>query len=406
MSLILLCLAVTTARAGDKGSAILDRAAEYHGGLQSMSAVMEVRMLMPEGFPAMGGMEAERYSVALSRPSKIAVVPDGEFPGATFVQDGSRQYASHSMFRRYVLGDAVPLDRIFQSGQEAAMAVPGLEILLGLGLESGKPGSLRGAGKVQVVAEEAIDEINCVKLSLRGSGPAAEIWIATGERPWLVRYRSDPPPPPKMPDKPGSEPMMLQFEPGLDIRLRNWKANPDLTGAFKIEPPEGFSKEESLYPPMEDMDEFLSGMEGDHPSLGQPAPEARLEPLGGKPAELSELRGKIVVLDFWATWCVPCIVELPEVAKVSEEFAERGVFVYAVNRGETKKTVRKFLEEQKIDLPVILDHGDKISSSFGVEGMPHVVVIDREGTVRKVHVGAMVGSEPWLRDEVVSLLAE
>ena len=154
------------------------------------------------------------------------------------------------------------------------------------------------------------------------------------------------------------------------------------------------------------MGSFLGGLGEEHASVGKPAPEVSLDPLDGEVIDLASLEGKVVVLDFWATWCVPCVIELPIVKKVADGFGEGSVAFFAINRGETEKIVKKFLKERKLDLPVVMDHKDRISAAFGVHAMPHLVVIDRAGKVRNVHMGSWPGSEAQLKAEIETLLAE
>jgi len=397
--------------ARDRARAILNRAAGYYAEMQSMGAVMEIRLEMPEGLAAMAKMVPERYRIALARPARVAVVPDG-WGGVTLIQDGERLYAAHAMFRRYLMRDSLPLEQMLQPAQRQTMAVPGLDILLGLALDRDVSGSLLAHSEVELLGPEAVDGVDCHRLGLGSGGSAGEIWIASGEQPWVMRYHSEPPAPtemPELPDEPdvsGTKPMMIRFEPGVDIRFSEWDSSPDLEGVFAIEPPEDYERADSVFPPMEEMGELLGVLDGEHPSLGKPAPEARLAPLDAEPVDLSGLRGKTVVLDFWATWCVPCVIELPIVEKVTGELAERDVVLYTVNRGESEQTVRRFLAERQLAVPVILDEGDTLSAAFGVQAMPHLVIIDRAGTVRHVHLGSMGGSEQRLRNEISALLAE
>ena len=83
---------------------------------------------------------------------------------------------------------------------------------------------------------------------------------------------------------------------------------------------------------------------------------------------------------------------------------------FAINRGELADTVRRFLKERAIDAPVVLDRDDSVSSAFGVQGMPHLAIIDRAGTVRNVHLGSVLGTasefEERLREEIAALLAD
>jgi peroxiredoxin len=253
--------------------------------------------------------------------------------------------------------------------------------------------------------------VDCHRLTLEKPDGSAELWIAKGERPWLMRHRTEAPEAPKMPDKDESGTMVLSFMPGFDIRFTDWMADPDLAGAFEIRPDEGFTRAETLYPPPEEMASLMGsmvgpdGFGGEHPSVGQPAPEVGIQPVDGEAVALSSLKGKVVVLDFWASWCKPCVIELPLVAKVTDERADQGVVFYAVNTGESASTVAKFLESRDLDVPLVLDDDGVIASAYGVGALPHLVIIDPEGTVRHVHRGSGPGTQQRLETELDELLS-
>ncbi len=114
--------------------------------------------------------------------------------------------------------------------------------------------------------------------------------------------------------------------------------------------------------------------------LRLPAQDFALETQDGKMVRLSELRGRVVVLDFWATWCEPCRKALPEVARLDREWSGKGVVVLGVDN-EAPGVVREFAAKNGITYPTLIDHGRKVHDLFGVEGIPATVVIGRDGTL-------------------------
>ena len=121
------------------------------------------------------------------------------------------------------------------------------------------------------------------------------------------------------------------------------------------------------------------------PSLtGAKAPSFRLKDLGGKEWTLEQLAGKVTVLDFWTTWCLPCLEQLPILDSLAKE---RGVTVLAVDVGEDEATVRGFLDKNHVGVPVLLAGEDAMILNYRVAVYPTLAVIDRTGHIREYHIG-------------------
>ena len=157
----------------------------------------------------------------------------------------------------------------------------------------------------------------------------------------------------------------------------------------------------------------------DHPAVGLALPQIELLPLTGpgEPTVLEDLSGKVVVLNFWATWCGPCVEELPDMTAVEREFRDRDDFRFLAvscdalsseNVEKLRTDTATLLGKLDLDLPTYTDPNGRTRKAFDdvgrFEGYPTTVVLDRTGTIRGVHVGAT--TKETLRREVSRLLNE
>lgn len=124
------------------------------------------------------------------------------------------------------------------------------------------------------------------------------------------------------------------------------------------------------------------------PDPGKTAPDFRLEDMNGNEVILSDFRGRAVLLNFWTTWCPACVAEMPYLQQAYDRLSPKGVTVLAVDIAENPETVRKFLTSHNYTLPVLLDRDSAVSQEYRITGLPTSFIIDAEGTVRYVKIGA------------------
>lgn len=118
------------------------------------------------------------------------------------------------------------------------------------------------------------------------------------------------------------------------------------------------------------------------------APDFELNSLDGSVVKLSELRDKNVILNFWATWCGFCVIEMPDLEKLQEAHTD-DLLVLAVNVGESQEVVQKFVEENNLSLTVVLDEEMKISNNYGVRSFPTSIAINKKGEAIGGYVGML-----------------
>ena len=119
------------------------------------------------------------------------------------------------------------------------------------------------------------------------------------------------------------------------------------------------------------------------------APDFKLKDLSGKELSLSDLKGKKVFLNFWATWCRPCIQEMPEIQKLYEETKDSDLVIVAVEIGEPLSTVKSFIETNKFGFKVLLDSDQSVAHKYNITGIPTSYFIDVDGNIISKNVGPL-----------------
>ena len=127
-------------------------------------------------------------------------------------------------------------------------------------------------------------------------------------------------------------------------------------------------------------------------ALDAPAPDFELETLNGELLGLEGLRGQVVLLNFWATWCAPCKLEMPAFQNRYEQHAGQ-LRVVAINFDEPRDTVQNFINDLGLTFDVLLDPGAEVQALYQVRGYPTSVIIDAEGIVRAIHIGLMTETQ-------------
>lgn len=138
--------------------------------------------------------------------------------------------------------------------------------------------------------------------------------------------------------------------------------------------------------------------------VGAPAPDFTLKDLSGNDVTLSSLKGQVVLVNFWATWCAPCRFEMPALQQRYEALKDQGLMVLAVDADEPIEDVAPFVDAYKLTFTVLLDPGATVNDLYRIRGYPTTFFVDREGMIGKLHLGPLTEEQldGYLRDLGIS----
>lgn len=125
---------------------------------------------------------------------------------------------------------------------------------------------------------------------------------------------------------------------------------------------------------------------------GNPAPDFELQDINGQTVTLAGLRGKPVVLNFWATWCSACRSEMPYLQDIYDEWAGQGA-ILLVNTGETAERVKDFMDSYSLSMPVVLDTDESVTRKYAITALPTTFFIRRDGIIQEKYLGAFPSKE-------------
>lgn len=135
---------------------------------------------------------------------------------------------------------------------------------------------------------------------------------------------------------------------------------------------------------------------------GKKAPDFTLKDINNRPFNLSSLRGKVVILNFWATWCPPCRAEMPLLNNLYREFRNKGLEVVAISTDRSYTVIKDYMSKNPIDITILIDTDNKVSRQFKVFSIPTTFLIDRNGII----IERYLGEENWTSPEIKKKIKE
>lgn len=137
-----------------------------------------------------------------------------------------------------------------------------------------------------------------------------------------------------------------------------------------------------------------------------PAPDFTLKSQAGANLKLSELRGEVVMINFWASWCGPCRQEMPKLEELYARYKPLGFIILGVNIEEDSSKAKALLKDLSVSFPVLFDDQNEVSRLYQVAAMPSTVLVDRDGNMRYLHKGYQPGLEQQYQEQIRTLIKE
>lgn len=381
-------LLAASAPAVEKGAdSILKEAAGTYKKAETYQDRSE--MVVEMSFKGMENKITIPFDLKVKKPGMMNLKSDSPLLGFIFAADGKSMWIYRKSSNEYRKLKEEPLLEVAKDGVGPLGMMKSPILLSTIVADDPLAEIEEDVTSKKIAGTETVDGAECDVIEMTQTGSTARIWVDR-KRKLIVKLMMD------MGgggESPGGDaaPELTITEYHKDIRLDT--EIPDAEFAFS--PPEGAKLVEAF------TREKKARTKRERVNLaGKPAPELELTDLDGKKHSLGDLKGKVVLIDFWASWCPPCRRELPHVQKIHEELGPKGLVVLGVNAEKDEAKLKKFLEEQKVTFPVLRDTDRKASKAYSVTAIPRVLIIGRDGTVAADFTG--MKSEEVLREALAN----
>ena len=136
------------------------------------------------------------------------------------------------------------------------------------------------------------------------------------------------------------------------------------------------------------------------------APDFTLKSRSGENLKLSEFRGELVMINFWASWCGPCRQEMPELERLYQRYKSLGFTILGINQDDKPRNAEKMLKQIPVSFPILFDEKHEVSDQYHVAAMPTTILLNRDGTIRDIHQGYRPGMEADYQKQIEEMIKE
>ena len=374
-----------------KAEEVLRAMSKFYRGLDGLS--VDAHVTMSRKFQGQQQSASADVSYAMQRPNKFSMTPAQTLPGARLgivKSDGQTLHVYVPSLSKYTANPApANLDPIVEDRTLDVISASTGSAVGALLVDDPYAGIMADVETAKYIGLEKDGDDEHHRIRLSSQHVSNDLWIAAGDKPLLVKIVPD-----FSATIASAKAAGQELEVEMVLKLDNWETSPEFgEDAFRFDPPAGSQKVASFFE------------QPKHALEGKPAPDFTLAALDGNEVKLSSHKGKdIVILDFWATWCGPCVQAMPILTAVAEQYKDKGVVLYGVNQREGAEMIQRFLDQRKLKLNVLLDMEGAVAQQYGVRGIPQTVIVDGQGNVAAVHVGFSPALRQQLTEELEKLL--
>lgn len=361
-----------------KSSQIMNGVGAFYKNLKGFTQTMSTEMKISTSDKQTS--MASVFKVSYGRPNKLYMNMESGKMGGQMVCDGNTVFLYTPVLNKYMSVPAPEnLTRIFDTidYQIVGGGFSSMSLVESMCNPDPYAQIMADVIKVEYIGSEKVGADDCEHLRFTQKEFKWDLWVLQGKEPWIMKVTADMSK--VLANKPGTPADVSAL---LTCLYTNREANVLPTAdQLVFKKPDGAQEVESF------VDDKAAAPVSDHALINKPAPTFALDTVDGAKFDLASLKGKIVVLDFWATWCGPCTMALPILNEVSNSFKDKDVVFLAVNVQETPEQIKNFLDKNNLKITVGMDPEGKVAELYQVRGIPQTVIVGKDGNVAQVVVG-------------------
>lgn len=367
-----------TAQMDAKSSEIMKSVGAFYKNMKSFTQTMSTEMKVSAATKS--GSSESVFKVSFARPNKFYMNLESGRLGGQMICDGKTAYLYTPVINKYMTVPAPEdLNKIFETldYQIVGGIFSSMSLIESMCNADPYKQIMADVTKVEHSGVEKVGADDCEHLRFTQKEFAWDMWVKQGKEPWIKRVTAD-----MSKALSGKPDMPADMKAILSCTYTESQANVGPTAEMLT-----FKKPETAQLVTTFLDDKTTAPASVHPLVNKPAPSFDLDTVDGTKFNLASLKGKVVVLDFWATWCGPCTMALPIVAEVTNSLKDKDVVFLAVNLQETPEQIKQFLDAKKLNISVGLDKEGKIAELYQVQGIPATFIVGKDGNIAGMHAG-------------------